>query len=244
MSYKARAYARTVIRRPRKVVYNVRKDDRKYRYNKQQYYKRKQFSERISRGMPMQMWQRYKTVSETISFEPAQVYQAYTFFVNSIFDPLDTNGVAQPYLYDQFNAFYSKYRVFSGIIKVTFINRTANPAMMGLCISPDSTAPVTVRDLAQQKGGVKRYVQTGDDQGSTCIIYKAFKVSNYFRNTDIGNKSAAYSANPVELLYCHVRMTSVDSSSPANIQGVIFVELWQNTLSFDYIRQPSSDGAA
>lgn len=243
--YRARAYANTV-RRPHIIKGTktyLRRGARTKRFRKYRrgVYKGKRFMQRVSRGFPMQMLQRFKTVSESIAVAPAAVFAGYSFLANSIYDPLSTAGVSQPYLYDQLNQFYSKYRVFSGVVKITFINQTANPFMIGICISPDPTAPVTVRDLAQQKGGYKRYGTAEGDGKSKVSLFKAFKVSNYFRNTDIGNKSAAFGANPTELLYIHVRITSIDSTSPDNIEGLLYVELYQNTMLFDYIRQASSD---
>lgn len=76
------------------------------------------------------------------------------FRANSIFDPYETGVGHQPMWRDNFAAIYNKYVVLGSKITVTFLNNSANNAVVGINGEDDTSSSTTVTTRMEMNNSV------------------------------------------------------------------------------------------
>lgn len=134
---------------------------------------------------------------------------AWTYRLNSLFDPDFTGTGVQPMGYDQFSALYGRYAVIRNSFDVTFANTTSLPIRVGYVISPQSTLPSNSAVWSMMPFSKSRTlgaVGSGKDvqtiNGST-TFYKELGLTKR-QYLDEADFSASTSASPLRILYLHV----------------------------------------
>lgn len=135
---------------------------------------------------------------------------AYSFSVNSAFDPDFSGGGLQPLGYDQYAQFYGRYRVTSFRAVVTFSNRTVTPQMVGVYVSPQSTLPAVAAAWPVVNSSARSRLIQGNTGGNSNATFNIR--SNMFGDLGLtpsqfkgeADFQALISNSPARLLYLHV----------------------------------------
>lgn len=134
---------------------------------------------------------------------------AWTYRLNSLFDPDFTGTGVQPMGFDQFSALYGRYAVTRAKFDVTFANTTSLPIRVGYVISPQSTLPsnsAVWSMLPFSRSKTLGAVGSGKDviqlNGSTSFYNEFGLTKRQFQ--DEADFSASTSASPARILYLHV----------------------------------------
>ncbi len=167
---------------------------------------------------------RYTKV-ETFSGSPLA---GNTYYGNGPYDPEYAVGGDQPVGYDQYAAFYTRYRVYACNIRVHYIptGTTTVPFYCALAATTDTTATTTPRLLSQQP-----YSKT-----LICYSVAPFEpvLSMNMTTAEIRGEPAkkveyddvftsAVTSVPTSLWYYNVSAEAIDAST--NISGYFLVEL-------------------
>lgn len=147
---------------------------------------------------------------------------AWTFRVNSLFDPDFTGAGSQPVGYDQFSALYGRYDVHSVRFEIQYANLTSLPARIGYYLTPQSTLPAAPSIWCVQPYGraaVVGPVGSGKDvvslRGSSTLFKELGVTKRQF--IDEADFSATTSTSPARVLYLHLYTTSLAAAGAANV---------------------------
>lgn len=181
--------------------------------------------------------------SSLVTFGDALGVQDYIFNLNSIYDP-DRTGVGhQPLGYDQWSAFYNRYRVIGAKVVVQACNQ-ANVGTTMSIIGNNSAGLVLGSDAIMEQQHMKRMVLSGANGGKNAgTLVKYFSnaritgVSDYtYRSSD--QYQAQFGANPSEVICGHIYQENLlalggqASSVIARVNITYYVELFdRNTLA-------------
>lgn len=161
------------------------------------------------------------------------VAQIQNFRLNSLYDPDRTNIGGQPMGYDQWSAFYQRYRVNAARVKVTILNgfdstSTTQPLFVALYPNYEiSGSAKGVTEVMEQPTVSYDFVQNSDGGGSDSVKSLTFytKLNNYF-----GVTPRAYQA---EQLY------SAETNADPTNQAVLALQtgglIGLNTTSYYYV---------
>jgi hypothetical protein len=151
---------------------------------------------------------------------------AWSFRLNSLFDPDFTGTGVQPLGYDQFSALYGRYAVTLARFDVTFANTTSLPIRVGFIISPQSTLPANSAVWSMQpfsRSTTLGPVGSGKDvmtlNGSSSF-YKEFGVTKR-QFQDDADFSASTSSSPVRILYLHLYTFGLTSAGNATCNSFL-----------------------
>jgi hypothetical protein len=168
---------------------------------------------------------------------------AWTYRLNSLFDPDFTSTGAQPLGYDQFSALYGRYAVLRSRFNCTFTNATSLPARVGFYLSPQSTLPGSSSAWTMQPFGKSATVGalgSGKDvvmlSGSTSFAKELGVTLRQYR--DEADFSATTSASPARILYLHTYAFGLYSAGNATIN--CFVNLNMDSELSQAVSQTSS----
>lgn len=168
--------------------------------------------------------------------------QSRVFRGNSCFDPDFTGVGSQPLGFDQWSAFYRRYRVLGSRIIVTSATISSEPTR--IAVAPLNTSgTITQPTTLQESNYIKQSKATGLDTGTSSTM-----VSNYISTAAIRGApsdivqyetdlSALISTNPSQQWYWHVMNYNVNGSvSPIdtniNVDIIYYVEFFdRETLS-------------
>ncbi|AXQ66430.1 MAG: putative capsid protein [Cressdnaviricota sp.] len=175
------------------------------------------------------------TYCDAVRLNPTagQDVATYVFRANSIFDPDKTGVGHKPYAHDTFETLYSNYSVKSAVIDIQFAPDVLNPGAFKNCMvgvwNNDSTFTITDPTLVREQPGSTSKLLTVNDPISVR--------GQYMRNSripvfDQGEASAAFGANPVEILDFNIFMAGEAADNLDNNNVVAFlkityeVEMW------------------
>lgn len=116
--------------------------------------------------------------SDTFAISSAAgVQTAYTFNLNSIFDPNSTGGGHQPYGRDQLATLYNYYQVYRCSWRISVLNTTSTAAgstntMALVCVVPhDGTSVPTYPGALEMPRAVTKYIPN-NDESANCTVFK------------------------------------------------------------------------
>lgn len=144
------------------------------------------------------------------------------FTGNGLFDPDITNAGAQPLGYDQWSAFYNRYRVLASSMQADYVTpdastNDAQTLRVALVPSASATTYTNFEAAASQPYAVSKYVNgTIPNNASRLTALMESAVINGRTKQGIlddDNMSAATSANPADLWYWHLYCSPVDSTA-------------------------------
>lgn len=168
---------------------------------------------------------------------------AWSFRVNSLFDPDFTGTGVQPLGFDQFSALYGRYAVIHSKYEVTFANTTSLPVRIGFFLSPQSTVPSAAATWSAQpfsKSTSLGAVGSGRDvivlSGSTNLFTELGVTQRQYQ--DEADFSATTSANPLRVLYLHVFAHAMTAAGNATV--ATFVKLTQTAELSQLVSQTYS----
>lgn len=152
----------------------------------------------------------------------------YMFNLNSLFDP-DRTGVGhQPLGFDQYSAFYNRYKVFK--CKVT-VQATCTGSLNCIGIVGDNVGSTYagLTNFREQPGSMLKVLNSG---GPTVFLQKTFKLwdltgktwKEYMADDTYG---AVMSASPAEVIVAHIGFWDISGATIAN--NTLF---WISTLEF------------
>lgn len=158
----------------------------------------------------------YHTV---INYASAVGVQDQVFNLNSIYDP-DRTGVGhQPLGFDQWAAFYNRYRVYGVKVRWTITNRSEVPVNVALIGNNDPTMVLGNDNLFEQSHMNK--VQIGSKNGiDTKVITKYFTPARLTGRPLVSYVSddryqATMINNPIETIVGHFYIANADASVQA-----------------------------
>ncbi len=136
----------------------------------------------------------------------------YQFRLNSIFDPDYTSTGHQPLGYDQYAAFFNRYRVDSALVNASF---SCDVQVQCTLLCNNSQASITAQSEGEESplSSTKMFTP-----GMSCNINRHFDLpivngvtKTVYESDD--RYQSLFSANPTEVLNLHVLTTVVDNSS-------------------------------
>jgi hypothetical protein len=97
--------------------------------------------------------------ADLITLAPGATYAQYTFRGNSLFDPDYTGTGHQPRYFDQWSAFYQKYKVLSSSIRVSVSNYSATGGVICVIVPHTDILTLTSYSSAAEQPRMKRTEQ-------------------------------------------------------------------------------------
>lgn len=182
--------------------------------------------------------------STMITFGDALGAQTQIFNLNSIYDP-DRSGVGhQPLGYDQWAAFYNRYRVIGVKVTVQAANYNQQCGATVAIIGNNSAGLVLGSDAIQEQQHMRRMILSNAQGGKNSgTLTKYFSLSRITGVSDMTYRSsdqyaAQFGASPAEVICGHVYWENLlalggqASSGVSRINVVYYVELFdRNTLA-------------
>jgi len=143
---------------------------------------------------------------------------AYTYRMNSLFDPDFTGTGHQPMGFDQWSNFYSHYQVLASKIRVHVLPPDTNLTGFAIYPSNDITNLASYSVAREQPYAKSSWVNVGASiLGSMNTSYMKIKKLEA-RSTDSVNFSASINANPSNVKYWHMVLQSVSGSDISDIR--------------------------
>lgn len=156
---------------------------------------------------------------EMIERTPAATTDAYTFRLNSTFDPDLTGTGHQPLGRDQFaGVLYNRYRVHSVKLHVSFNSITSAGTPCLFYVYPSNGYNLSVITDALEQPLVKSKLAGDANYGFPLTINGAWKLWDIWGKTkeqylSDDTTGAVYSANPTELLSVDIGLGTADRTS-------------------------------
>ncbi len=160
--------------------------------------------------------------------------------LNSIFDPYRTGVGHQPQGYDQWSAFYGRYRVDACKAIVTFTGSTSGSGIIISIIgNNDSTVFNDPSVAAETPISITKHYASG---GPSVVLTKMFNLAVLTGVTPTVYKSddryqALFSSNPSEILALHVCTTDLNTAA---VPMSYTVDLIYEVTMFDPVQLPLS----
>jgi hypothetical protein len=153
----------------------------------------------------------------------------YRFRLNSLYDPDVTGTGAQPYMYDQLIAIYTKYIVRRCYVDITFANPSVAGLWVGWCYHTSTTSnddPVgkELDNLISRPNFTCVPISDFGTQMVTCRIEVplhlvfGLSASQYLSVTD--QYGAAYNANPLSEAYLDLFIVDPNSLGTSYVRAV------------------------
>jgi len=163
--------------------------------------------------------------------------QTFVFRGNGPFDPEFAVGGGQPNGYDQWKAFYRRYRVKGCKIEMRAGTEAANNTT-GICVTPLNTSAIQTNPVIYLENTKSKQA----DNVGTSVGTSAMSVYHYMSTAEIrggpydlvqyeADLSALVTANPTQEWYWHTTVYNADGSTGAvdcncNITLTYFVEFY------------------
>lgn len=148
-----------------------------------------------------------------------------TLKANSLFDPTGSFGADQPRGFDQLSLLYQRYRVNNVRISAKFVQGSTvalGASIVGMQFTDSVTAPTSYRDCVEDGYSVWDAMGIGTDNkvnlNFACDV-KKFKAKPTWDDA----LTALTSADPAELIYCHIFIQAVDSGVDLGPAAVLVV---------------------
>lgn len=173
---------------------------------------------------------------DNININPgATLTSEYVYCVNGIYDP-DITGVGhQPTGFDQLMPFYDHYVVIGSVMTATFSTRnTAVKTIAGVTVKDSLSGITDYREMVEQGNTKYAVLGIGDSsKGIRTFRYPVNPSKFLGRSKPLSDDQlkGSSSANPTELCYYHLWVTSLDGGDPTPVDvqvkidyTVIFIE--------------------
>lgn len=159
-------------------------------------------------------------------------------YCNSIYQPNGNfGGTEQPVGFDQWSAFFARYVVYSGVVEVIFNSQDYegadaskpyidNSVKICLWLSAQTTSLASIADASSQPGAQLIHVPNNVGR-KVRVPFNCARVAGH--NIDPDTDGALVTANPSELIYLHVWVTS----TPSNYNMDSVWRIVQNTHLYD-----------
>lgn len=178
---------------------------------------------------------------ESLTFSQTSGSIGYNIYRgNSLFDPDLTGTGGQPYLYDQWSAFYNNYRVYGSKVRFDISGNGGggfNGARFGLTPSTQSTVLSSVELYHETPRTKYRSMKMGAvavGQGSVVHYISTRKAVGLNNKAEFDNDfSATVGANPAQQWYWHVWCYTSDQNTIAANGNVIltyYVEFYNRAV--------------
>jgi len=150
------------------------------------------------------------------------------FNLNSLQDPDRTGGGHQPLGFDQYSAFYSKYKVFKAKITVQAASSTGN-TMVGIHADNVGSAYSGLTNYKEQPGCIMKVAVANNNPVYLTKTVKLWELTgrtwqDYMADDTYG---AAFSTSPTEVLVAHIGYWDISGAIVAN--NALF---WITTIEF------------
>lgn len=150
-------------------------------------------------------------------------------YCNSIQAPYGTFGVSeQPVGKDQWEAFYGKYMVVHGLVEFNFVSKSGAAIVehVTVWLSAVTGGLATRLDAACLPGA--RTIHLGGDSAVKKLLVRFNCAKVLGEKLDESLDGAAITANPTNLVYCHIWITSNGGNYDVDVETRIV----QNTVLF------------
>lgn len=135
-----------------------------------------------------------------------------SFRANGIFDPDSTGAGHQPMGFDQWSAFYSKYKVRSFTVSVKAVLDGTTPTGMAFCVENDTSVSTDLAELAERNSGDIVIAPTSGN--GTISFLKTYNMTDVAgQSVEDEDYSALVSSDPAKTWYWHMRTTAMDGAS-------------------------------
>ena len=156
---------------------------------------------------------------ETVSVNPgAGAIDSYQFVANGCHDPNLTGVGHQPYLWDEWKAFYNHYVVLGSKISVQMVadsESNQSSVICGVYLSDDST--ISTNAVALCEKGLTHYKVVPQGRQVVSKLDYKFSAKEFFNVTDVKDNldrlGAAITANPTETAIFSIFARSLDGAS-------------------------------
>ncbi len=158
----------------------------------------------------------------------------YLFRWNSIFDP-DFTGVGhQPLYRDTFAGIYDHYAVISCVAKITLVNSSSNPHIVGSVTDDDNSVSANRDTLCEQSHGKHYFIPALTGSLSSKTWNMTWDAKTYLNIDPFTSESykTLVANNPTEESFLHIWSVPADGSSTSSvlfdielIYTVLFTEL-------------------
>ncbi len=185
-------------------------------------------------GVPSRMMVTLR-YSDLITVNPSAAFGQYTFRGNSVFDPDYTSTGHQPRYFDQWSAFYQRYKVISSRIKVSVSNYSATSGVICVVVPHTDILTLTTYYGAAEQPLMKRTEQIPVSTrlgGRNTVLSKATTRQILgLSEAQLASEdySAGVGANPLQLWYWNLGFFG----ATGNISVVIDVDLDYKVLFYD-----------
>lgn len=210
-----------------------KKNNKKRKYRKRLYGKKPPYQ--IGKSLPlicpdkMQIKLRYH--EDVTATSIAGAFAEHSYSANSLFDPRQSLGGEQPPGFDEWSAFYNRYRVLSSTIKVELIPLTNTLTSMVDCvILPSRSNPslLTTFDAIRTNTFAKHAICTNLDAGDIKTVANYVNIGK-FMGEDIRTQnifSALISSDPNTQVFWQIFTTAADGASEHTIRLRITISYW------------------
>lgn len=135
-----------------------------------------------------------------------------SFTANGLYDPDATGAGHQPMGFDQWAAFYSKYKVRSFTVEVKGMFDGSTSTGMAFVLENDTTVSTDLAELSERNSG-DLLIAPASNNGTFSFL-KTYNMSDVAgQSIEDEDYSALVNANPAKPWYWHMRTTSLDGAS-------------------------------
>lgn len=173
---------------------------------------------------------RYSTKSNVTA---AGTLSSVQFRCNGMYDPDYTAVGHQPLYFDQVGAIYNHFYVLRAQIKFTIVPQgtTAQyPYRASAVILDDTSVPVSLDDIAEQKGATTKLC-TGGLNPSKEVLTLTYDAQKYWGNNLLANsrQRGSTSADPSEQSFAALVIAPLDNSSTCTLHvltEIMYTAIW------------------
>ncbi len=186
---------------------------------------------------------RYAEVVSISTAGSSPTATAYTFRLNSLYDPNYTATGHQPYQYDQLTGIYNNYLVSRADFKVRFrdISRSSSGIWVGASVFTDTNVAdsasgavlSTIREKAVTRCAPFATQDNKENWNSFTgfvDIARAFGISSVQYNGDLSEFAGVYNGNPTRTMYLELFIVDPNSGSSqttdVDIEIIFHAKMW------------------
>lgn len=208
-------------------------------------YKKKRFSKKNKIGTSVIVWPSMSPdrlmvkllYSESFGFTTSGIHEQI-FNINSLFDP-DRTGIGhQPRGLDEWDQFYTKYKVHGALVTCRFMNKAVGDGLnVALLFAPDSTPGIITRtDMYEAPYCTTKLLTPLSGSKSHCVISEYMSIKKLQGDKTLGDEyEAPFTSNPAKQTFCFTYVEDSGSSlnsvnAEMDIKIEYYCELFQRLL--------------
>lgn len=149
-----------------------------------------------------------RIVSDLVSYAPAANDGTIVLNLNSLYDPMDTNGTEQPLYYTEMSNLYGRYKVYSCKYLVTIFNTTGDLVEVAYVARFATGAPTDFRE-ARQTGKTRVIGATDENISNKSLIKGLWSLKKHANESRADTTySGLFGANPSALAKLYILLES------------------------------------